>query len=124
MSKLRKYKTSLYELHKGLKDTISKDELEEQIKKCWKVEGTTKGHKELGMLTESCYFIGREMKVKLLDDEPFRTDIGSRLRVSPLLQTKSPIQLKHEKRYRERWLASILKFKDGSRTKRRRTNTI
>lgn len=120
MSKLCKYKTSLYHLHKGLEDTISKDELEEQIKRAWKVEGTTKGHKDLGMLTESCYFIGQEMNVKLLDDKPFRTDIGSNLRLSVILQTKSPIQLKHEKRYRYRWLASIRKFKHGSRTKRRR----
>jgi len=71
VSKLRKYKTSLYHLHKGLDNTISKDELEEQIKGVAMFYGSTSQatSTELDNLITIVYLVADEMGVELKEDE-------------------------------------------------------
>ena len=70
MSKLRKYKTSLYELHKGLDGIITKDKLEEDIKKIWLIEGSTKfcTEEDKDILIIIVYEVAKSMKVELKED--------------------------------------------------------
>ncbi len=71
MSQLRKYKTSLYHLHKGLKDVISKDELEEQIKDIAMVYGSASEatSTELSNLIRVVYLVADDMGINLKEDE-------------------------------------------------------
>ena len=71
MSKLRKYKTSLYELHKGLDGIITKDNLEERIKGIAgfdKPSCTEATNEELDHLIIVVYMVADEMKVELKED--------------------------------------------------------
>jgi len=110
MSKLKKYKTSLYELHKYLNDITTKKELEKDIKS---IVGFEKYDNEtLDNLIIVVYLVADEMNVRLRESIEWQLGKQIGLRKSRLLETKSPVHLRHEKRYRDRWLASINNFKN------------